>query len=150
MIDQLARFPSTLEAALAAAGEKLRIRASDGRFAMVEHCCHLADLEEEGYGARIALLLEREHPEWGEFDGDKIAAERNYLEQDGVAALQRFIRARAANVARLRAIREDDWTRRGTHLGMGEVSLEQLVAMMVQHDREHARDIEALLKELQA
>lgn len=148
MIDELAGFPATLQAKLTAAGAKLRIRASDGRFAMVEHCCHLADLEEEGYGARIARLLEEEHPEWGEFDGDKVATERKYLEQDAEAALQRFIRARALNVQRLRAASENDWHRRGTHRGMGEVTLEQLVALMVQHDRDHAKDIEVLLKEL--
>lgn len=149
MIDELAAFPSTLHDALTAAGPKLRIRASDGRFAMVEHFCHLADLEEEGYGARIALLLGEEHPEWGEFDGDKIATERKYLEQDAEAALQRFIRARKKNVERLRAVREDDWNRRGMHRGMGEVTLKRLVEMMVEHDRGHAHDIEVLLKELQ-
>ena len=148
MIDQLATFPNTLQAALTAAGSRLRDRASDGRFSMVEHLCHLADLEREGYGTRIEKLLAEEAPEWDDFDGDAVARERNYLEQDSEAALQRFSDARAANVARLRAVSDGDWQRRGTHRGMGEVTLARLAEMMVQHDREHAADIAALLEEL--
>jgi hypothetical protein len=148
MIDQLAAFPHTLQAALAAAGPRLRIRASDGRFAMVEHLCHLGDLEREGYGARIEMLLAEEAPEWDDFDGEAVARERSYLEQDADAALQRFIDARAANVARLRAVSESDWQRRGMHRGMGEVTLARVAEMMVQHDRDHAADIAALLEEL--
>jgi DinB superfamily len=148
MIDRLAAFPATLQDALAAVGPHLRTRASDGRFAMVEHLCHLGDLEREGYGVRIERLLSDEQPEWDDFDGDAIARDRNYLEQDADAALQRFIDARTANVARLRAVTDDDWQRRGTHQGLGEVTLERLTEMMLQHDGEHAADIEALLEEL--
>lgn len=149
MIDQLAAFPNALQAALAAAGTRLRVRASDGRFAMVEHLCHLGDLEREGYGVRIEMLLSEDAPEWDDFDGDAVARERNYLEQDADAALQRFVDARTANVARLRGVSESDWQRRGTHRGTGEVTLARLAEMMVQHDREHAADIAALLEELQ-
>ena len=148
MIDELAAFPATLKDSLAAAGPKLRIRASDGRFAMVEHLCHLGDLEREGYGMRIECLLSDGWPEWDDFDGEKVAMERNYLEQDAEAALQRFVDARAANVARLRALRKSDWERRGMHRGMGEVTLSRLVEMMVEHDRAHAQDIKVLLEEL--
>jgi len=82
MIDALAAFPATLKDALAAAGPRLRIRARDGRFAMVEHLCHLGDLEREGYGARIERLLSEDAPEWDDFDGETVARERNYLALD--------------------------------------------------------------------
>lgn len=148
MIDQLAAFPATLRDALVKAGPKLRIRASDGRFAMVEHLCHLGDLEREGYGLRIERLLSGGQPEWDDFDGAAVAEQRNYLDQDAEAALRRFADARAANVARLRALDDGDWERRGTHRGLGEVTLKQVVEMMVQHDGEHAADIKELLEEL--
>lgn len=148
MIDELAAFPATLKDSLAAAGPHLRIRASDGRFAMVEHLCHLDDLEREGYGARIARLLSDENPEWDDFDGAAIAEERKYLEQDADAALARFAEARAANVARLRSASAEDWNRSGVHRGMGEVSLRRIAEMMLEHDRGHADDIAQLLREL--
>jgi DinB superfamily len=149
MIDELSAFPETVKEALAAAKPDLRTRASDGRFAMVEHLCHLGDVEREAYGARIERLLsEEESLEWDDFDGDAVARERNYLEQDADAALQRFIDARAANIARLRAVQGDQWQRRGMHRGVGEVTLARLTEMMLQHDRDHAADIKTLLKEL--
>jgi hypothetical protein len=148
MIDALAAFPGTLRDALTAAGPKLRIRARDGRFAMVEHMCHLADLETEGYGMRIERLLTEDRPTWGEFDGERVAMERQYLEQDAQAALDRFAQARAANVARLRTASESDWQRSGTHEGMGQVTLARLAEMMLEHDRGHAEDIGVLLEEL--
>ena len=148
MIDDLASFPFTLRESVAAAGERLRVRGSDGGFAMVEHLCHLADLETEGYGARIVRLLSEPAPEWDDFDGETVARERNYLDQDADAALQRFVDARAANVTRLRAADERDRLRRGTHRGTGEVTLAELVAKMVEHDRDHAAQIARLLEEL--
>ena len=148
MIDELSAFPATMKEALAAAKPDLRTRASDGRFAMVEHLCHLGDVEREAYGARIQRLLSEERPEWDDFDGDAVARERNYLEQDADAALQRFVDARAANVARLRAVQDEQWQRSGVHRGVGEVTLSRLTEMMLQHDRDHAADIRTLLKEL--
>jgi hypothetical protein len=150
MIDALAAFPGTMREALAAAGPNLRIRARDGRFAMVEHMCHLADLETEGFGARIERLLTEDQPSWGEFDGERVAMERRYLEQDAQNALERFAQSRAANVARLRTASQSDWQRTGTHEGMGPVTLARLVELMLEHDRGHAEDIQVLLKELRS
>ncbi len=148
MIDDLAQFPSTLKESIAAAGSRLRVRASDGGFAMVEHLCHLADLESEGYGARIERLLAETRPEWDDFDGAAIATERNYLEQDPEAAYQRFVEARNANLVRLRAASDGDWEKQGMHRGLGDVTLRQVAEMMLEHDRDHAGQIETLLAEL--
>ena len=148
MIEDLAAFPLKLKEAVAAAGPRIRVRASDGGFAVVEHLCHLADLETEGYGARIEQLLREQHPAWDDFDGAAIATARNYLEQDPHAAYSRFENARNANLARLRTASAEDWERKGTHRGMGEVSLRQIAEMMVEHDREHAAQIQTLLGEL--
>ena len=148
MIEDLSAFPSTLKDAVAAAGSRLRVRASDGGFALVEHLCHLADLESEGYGARIERLLAESRPAWDDFDGAAIAIERNYLEQDPHAAYQRFVDARNANLVKLRAASDGDWDKQGTHRGVGEVTLRQVAEMMVEHDRDHASQIETLLAEL--
>jgi len=150
MIDDLASFPSTLKEAVTAAGARLRVRGSDGGFAIVEHLCHLADLETEGYGQRIERILGHDDPSWDDFDGAAIAIARNYLEQDPDAAFQRFADARTTNLARLRAATEDDWQKRGTHRGVGDVSLRDVVEMMVEHDRSHAAEIKTLLGELEA
>jgi hypothetical protein len=147
-IEDLAAFPGRLKEALALAGTRIRVRGSDGGFAIVEHLCHLADLEEEGYGARIEQLMAEERPAWDDFDGAAIAVSRNYLDQDPDTAYARFLHARNANLTRLRAAQEGDWEKTGRHRGMGDVSLRQIAEMMVEHDRDHAEQIETLLGEL--
>lgn len=148
MLEDLDRFPSTLKKAVAAAGSRLRVRASDGGFAMVEHLCHLADLEREGYGARIELLLGEARPVWDDFDGAAIAIARNYLDQDAQEAYQRFVDARHVNLGKLRAASNGDWEKRGTHRGVGDVTLREVAEMMVEHDRDHAGQIATLLAEV--
>jgi DinB superfamily len=150
MLDELSAFPVKLKDAVAAAGPHLRVRSRDGHFAMVEQLCHLGDLEREGYGARIERLLSGEPAEWDDFDGEAVARERSYLEQNSDHALQRFIEARATNIARLNTATDDDWQRRGLHRGLGEVTLRRIAEMMVEHDRSHEAEIENLLAELES
>lgn len=145
----LAAFPAILAAVVEAVPrEKIRIRASDGRFALVEHVWHLADLEEEGYAVRIERLLAEEHPALADFHGDVIAEERHYIDQEIAPALERFTRARKANAERLASLSDDQRARAGTQEGAGEVTIARVAAMMQQHDREHAADLETLLGEL--
>ncbi len=146
-LERLAAFPDVVEAAIASAPEsQLRVRAADGRFALVEHAWHLADLEVEGYGLRIDRLDRDANPSWPDFHGDVIAEERNYIMLPLRSALQRFRDARKVNVERLRAI--DDWTRSGEHDGVGRVSVQRLVQMMEEHDEGHAGELRELLAEL--
>jgi len=54
----LAGMPAFLEAALARAGTaRLAARPEAGGFSLVEHACHLRDLEREGYLLRLMRLL---------------------------------------------------------------------------------------------
>ncbi len=115
-------------------------------FSPAEQCWHLADLEREGFGARIRRLAEEDDPVLPDFDGDRIAKERNYRSlslQDGVEA---FRAARAANIERLRGIADAEWTRAGTQEGVGRVALCDLPAMMAEHDASHRREIEAWMR----
>ena len=149
MLDELERFPSFVAEAITSAPQSLlRTRAADGTFALVEQAWHLADLEEEGYAVRIERLLGERHPEWDDFRGDVVAEERKYLEQEAAPALNRFLSARARNVARLRAATAEQWSRSGLHRGTGETPLRGVAEMMLEHDRGHAAEIRALLREL--
>ena len=59
---------------------------------------------------------------------------------EGLAA---FRRARARNLAALRAVPTEGWTRAGTQQGVGRVSLCDLPGMMAEHDSAHRAEIEA-------
>ena len=145
----LAEFPSHLAAIVASVpAEKMSVRASDGRFALVEHVWHLADLEEEGYGTRIIRLLSENHPSLPDFRGGVLAEERKYIEQDVRPALERFTRVRSMNAMLLESLSEEQRLRAGEQEGVGEVTLARVEEMMREHDGEHAAEIADLLEEL--
>ena len=124
--------------------ERARTRPAPDAFSFVEHVWHLADLEAEGFGARIRRLLAEESPELPDFDGARIAAERDYRSRGSAEGLAAFTEARLRNVASLRALTPDQRSRPGTQEGVGPVTLGEIPARMLDHDRSHRSEIEAL------
>jgi hypothetical protein len=131
-----------------ATGAVTHRRPADGSFALVEHVCHVADLEEEGYAVRIVRMLAEDSPELADFRGDELARQRKYLEQELQPALMRFVAARRANCERLAGLNEVEWRRTGVLEGQGLVTLAELANLMGDHDRSHAGELAALLREL--
>ena len=145
--EPLRAFPQQLRDLIASIPQdRLRVRGTDGTFAPVEQAWHLADLEVEGYGMRIARIIEEDSPELGDFKGDVVAKERNYIELELEPALERFAKARRENIARLESAR--DHSRTGTQESVGRVTLEQVAEQMAEHDAGHAAELHALLGEL--
>src|SRR5512143_3644325 len=71
-----------LHAAASFSPRQARVRPCRGGFSFVENVWHLADLEREGYGARIARILDEENPGLENFDGAQVARDRNYQDKD--------------------------------------------------------------------
>ena len=149
LLDHLRDFPPVFQAVVDSVPRALRTRrAADDRFALVEHAHHLADLEIEGYGDRIARMLAEDNPVLPDFRGDVIAEERRYRELELQPAADRFRTARESLVERLRALTPDQWSRVGTQEGVGAITLDSLARMMFEHDLGHANDLLVLLPEL--
>src|SRR5687767_10268885 len=147
MLETLRTFPSTLRTLVASAPPALlRTRSRDGHFALVEQVWHLADLEVEGYGERLRRIVEEENPSLPDFRGDVVAEERRYLGLEIEPALERFASARAANVARLESLAEDQWQRRGEQEGEGRVTIARIAKMMAGHDEGSAAELHGLLR----
>lgn len=115
----------------------------DGGFSPVEQCWHLADLEREGFAARIRRLLDEAEPFLPDFDGTRIARERQYRSRSLEEGLAAFRSGRAANLALLRTVSAEQWLRGGTQEGVGPVALCDLPQMMAEHDASHRAEIEA-------
>ena len=115
----------------------------DGTFSPVEHCWHLADLEREGFAVRIHRLLEEEEPSLPDFDGARVARERQYRSRSLAEGLAAFRSARLSNRGRLRSLRADQWSRAGTQEGVGRVTMDDLPRMMAEHDAAHRLEIDA-------
>lgn len=142
-MDRLGLMPSFLrERFHALSAREAMQRGPNGYFAPVEQCWHLADLEREGFGVRIVRLLEERDPFFPDFDGDRIAEEREYAKRSLLEGLVAFEQARATNLSRLRAVRVDQWSRTGQQEGIGLVSLRDIPEQMLEHDAAHRSQIE--------
>ena len=142
IMSALARMPQWLRAAVEELPpELLRAPGPAGAFSPVEQVWHLADLEREGFGVRIRRLQHEHKPQLPDFDGTRIANERNYRALSLADGLCAFAAARAENLAVLGAVPATDWMRDGTQDGVGPVSLCDMPVFLRQHDAAHMAEI---------
>lgn len=147
VMDGLEAMPAFLAERFAALSADEAARPGpDGGFSPVEQCWHLADLEREGFAARIRRLLDEEDPFLPDFDGARLARERQYRSRSLPEGLASFRSGREANLAVLRSVEREQWMRAGTQEGVGRVALCDLPSMMAEHDEAHRQEIEAWLR----
>ena len=142
LLRDLAGMPEYLRDRFASLPPDLLTTAGpNGMFSPVEQVWHLADLEAEGFGARIERLLTELNPYLPDFDGTAIAEARNYKSRSLAEGLERFATARLANLERLRSVPDNAWARAGVQGGVGEVALCDMPAFLKQHDEAHKNEI---------
>jgi hypothetical protein len=144
LLQRLQDFPHQLRAFVAQFDHDLRKRAPDGGFSLVEHLCHLRDLEREGFMLRIRRVLAETMPELQEIDGSTLALERDYQSQDAAAALAAWCDARDETLALLRAALPAQAARTGIYGGFGVVTLASLAQGIAEHDSAHWRELQGL------
>jgi len=147
VLEELKAFPGKVAAlakSVAPTWHRTRLRGEG--FALVEHAWHLADLEREGFGARITRLAKEDRPSLPDFDGQRAARERRYLDGELELGLKLFAYARAFNLQALEALPDDAASRAGEQEGVGAVTLGDLPARMLAHDRGHAAELAELLE----
>ena len=144
MLGELLAMPAFLEERFAwLSADQAAVAGPQDTFSPVEQCWHLADLEREGFGARIQRLLDEDEPFLPDFDGRRVAEERQYRRRSLAEGLQAFRSARHANLALLARVQGVQWSRGGRQEGVGRVALCDLPAMMAEHDRAHRAEIDA-------
>ena len=148
VLERLLEMPRVLRAfAEKLAGrERLRPSGKSAAFSVVEHACHLRDLEEEGYALRLRRMLRETNPALADFEGAAVAAQRGYLDQDPASALQDFEAARRKNVEMLRASTDAALDRTARLDGHGSITLRQLCQLMLDHDAGHTAELRELVK----
>jgi hypothetical protein len=145
-VTRLAAMPGFVSAALASVPTAdLSRRPGAGAFSLVEHACHLRDLEREGYLVRVRRLLAEREPALEPFDGDAVAAARDYPRQDPFTAARAFASARSELLAHVARLSPAELAREAT-FGERRVCFADVIAMMVEHDRGHREEIERLLE----
>jgi len=141
LLHALQQFPARCAALVERCADP-RARAPDGGFSLVEHLCHLRDLEREGYALRIRRILSEDLPELAEIDGNTLATARDYQSQDPHAAWRDWRDARAHTVALLRSALPAQAERKGIYGGLGVITLRELVRGIVAHDATHWAELQ--------
>ena len=126
------------------ANRDLKWKSSEGEFSVIEQVCHLRDLEREGYAARIERMLTENRPSLPDFDGSRLARERDYNSQEFDSALREFARAREENIGLIKTIPPDQLNRSGVLEGVGTITLDRLLLLMKEHDQSHREELNDL------
>jgi transcriptional regulator with XRE-family HTH domain len=125
-----------------------RSKPAGGGFSLVEHVCHLRDIDGDGYRVRLERMLTEQRPTLPDLDGDALARERAYQNADLATALSGFTTTRLAIVARLAKVSPEERRRTGLMAGTTEMTVEGLVAIMTAHDSEHLDQLNDLVREI--
>jgi transcriptional regulator with XRE-family HTH domain len=147
----LAAMPGKLKAIVDAVPDKLwRTAPKAGGFSLVEHLCHLRDIDGDGYRLRIERMLAEDRPVLPDIDGGQLAIERDYQAQDARSALEAFTATRWAIVGRLGKLEPTERRRVGLMVGTTEIDVDGLVSAMLTHDSEHLDELAGLRAEFGA
>ncbi|RQS66880.1 DinB family protein [Burkholderia sp. Bp8963] len=148
VVAALARMPDTLAAAVARVPAAQWTQRPDGTgFSLVEHACHLRDLDAV-FADRIDAVRTAELPVILSVDGTALAEARDYLHQDLATALDAFRAARRRLGATLATLDAAQLARCGLRDGIRRMSLDELVREVLDHDRTHGLELDELVAEL--
>lgn len=106
-------------------------------WAMNEIVCHLRDTEREVHQMQLDVMLKRPDAFISRPDTSVWASEREYLSENGPAALAAFTAARLENQDKLRNLEEGVWSRKARHAIFGPTDFAEIIRFVADHDRLH-------------
>ena len=135
---RIARTPDELTDAVRGAGAPLLAhRPAPKSWAPTEVICHLRD-NEEWFLERMRMIVAMDLPRFAATNPDRWADERQYLTNDGAAALAAFVRRRGETLEFLRALEPEAWARAGVHVdSRGRRTIDEFLSVMAWHDDNH-------------
>jgi hypothetical protein len=95
---------------------------------------------------QVNMLLEESEPFIPRPDSSVWARERNYLEEDGLAALREFNSARVAILAQLKGLDDSVWKQKARHAIFGPTQFQEVIGFMAEHDRMHIQQAWNIIK----
>lgn len=138
LIDLLAQTPTRLKDGAAAAGDP-----PDGEWNAAQIIGHLA-ASEYFFHQRLTLLIRETSPRLRPFETQADERFESLRDNDAATNLQAFNELRGETLSALMSLALNLWTRTGTHDTQGDISLEDVVESMIDHDSEHLEQLESL------
>ena len=121
--------------------EQLRFREARGKWSILEVVQHLADTEVV-YRYRMRMSVAQPGSPIPNYDQDQWATGLRYNEGSLEDVLRELELFRAANLAWVASLSEDELDRAGIHEERGRESVRRIVELLAAHDIVHCRQIE--------
>jgi len=141
-LEVIAATPSHLAKLSEQLGNKsMEHSPAPGKWNARQILCHLADCEIV-FAFRLRQALAENNPSVQPFDQDKWAAP--YSSYTAVEAMAAFSSVRQWNMALIRNLPRDSFSRKVTHPERGEMTFKTIVETMGGHDINHLRQLESI------
>ena len=118
-----------------------RWRPAPGEWCALEVVGHLIEADLRAFLNRIVLVRDEPGVAFEAWDPDRVAAARGDAEKDAQAVVDEFARVRALGVGVVRELTAADLALTGRHPDVGALSIANLLAEWVAHDRAHVAQI---------
>jgi hypothetical protein len=122
-------------------------RPAPGKWSIHEIVCHMRDVERLGYLHRYTEMLTKVNPTFPDVDGDVLALERQYSRMRLSEVVRDWRAARRQSLALLKKVKQEQWSRMGTHEVAGPMLLETVLQRQaLGNDEAHVAQIELIKK----
>lgn len=119
-------------------------------FTAIEQICHVRDIEIDGYHVRITRMLKEADPSLESLDGYSLAKQRRYESATASRVLAEISSARSKTLELLRSLTDQQFDRRGSFEGYGNITLRALIHFLCSHDQQHLACLQWLLGKIHA
>ncbi len=123
-----------------------RWRPAPGEWCALEVLGHLAETDMRAFLNRVILIREAPGSVFERWDPDAVAAARHDHEKDAQSLLDEFARVRALGVSVIRELQPRDLALAGVHPDVGDVTVANLLAEWVAHDRAHLAQVGSIVR----
>ena len=143
--DLLAATATTVGAELRGLGEDgASWSPAPGEWCAKEVVGHLSEAERRGFAGRIRILIAEDEPDLLDWDEPGVAAARRDCAKSIDEVLGEFLSTRAEAIALARTLTTADLARAGIHPIVGRLTVAEVAAEWVHHDRNHVRQLLAI------
>lgn len=112
-------------------------RPKINEWALIEIISHMADVDEEVNIPRIKMIMNEDNPFLEAALTDQWADEREYLSNEPMKELSRFISTRVALIEVIGNLTPQQWNKSINHAIFGPTPTSELIKFIAQHDRIH-------------
>jgi hypothetical protein len=138
LMDLLARAPTQLREAAAVAGDP-----PEGEWGADDVAAHMA-AGEFYYLERLNILLNQDTPYLRSFVPAADARMEDFRGRSSEESIAEFGNLRGETVSLLMGMTLVDWRRTGMHQTLGEISIEDVIEEMIDHDADHIAQLRDL------